>query len=145
MARIPFSEVLHAFLQHQARKHPLSAGDTEFLERFRKIVSEHHSDRGFTTRVAAESVAMSRMHLNRKLRALTGQSTHEFIRAMRLEAARDLLQMPLSVEFIAGAVGFKSSSYFAKAFRQRFGVRPSKYRAVKSQAREPPRARLPGK
>lgn len=145
MARIPLSEVLHGFLHHQGRKHPLSASDKEFLARFREIVAQHHSDRGFTTRVAAESVAVSRMHLNRKLQALTGQSTHEFIKTMRLDAARDLLQMSLSIEFIAGAVGFKSSSHFAKAFRQRFGVRPSRYRAVKSQAREPPRMKSPGK
>jgi transcriptional regulator GlxA family with amidase domain len=145
MARIPFSRVFHGFLHHQGRKNPLSASDEEFLARFREIVAQHHSDRAFTTQVAAESVAVSRMHLNRKLQALTGKSTHEFIRAMRLEAARDLLQMPLSVEFIARAVGFKSSSHFAKAFRQKFGVRPSKYRTLKSQAREPPRARSPGK
>jgi transcriptional regulator GlxA family with amidase domain len=84
------------------------------------------------------------MHLNRKLQALTGQSTHEFIRTMRLEAARDLLPMPLSVEFIAEAVGFKSSSRFAKVFKERFGARPSRYRTMKSLAREPPRVKSPG-
>lgn len=109
------------------------------------IVAQHYSDRGFTTQVAAASVGMSRMHLNRKLQALTGQSTHEFIRTMRLEAARELLQKPLSVQSIAESTGFKSSSHFAVVFRQRFGVRPSKYRAVKSQAREPPRMKSPGK
>jgi AraC-like DNA-binding protein len=145
MARIPFSEVLHGFLHHQGRKHPLSASDKEFLARFREIVAQHHSDRGFTTRVAAESVAMSRMHLNRKLQALTGHSTHAFIREMRLAAARDLLQMPLPMEYIAKSVGFKSSSHFAKVFRERFGARPSSYRAMKSQAREPPRTKSPGK
>ena len=84
------------------------------------------------------------MHLNRKLRALTGQSTHEFIRTMRLETARDLLQKHMPVEFIAGSVGFKSSSHFAKVFQQRFGAKPSTYRTMKSQAREPPRMKSSG-
>jgi transcriptional regulator GlxA family with amidase domain len=144
MARNSVFKALKRFLHHQARKPPLSASDGEFLGRFREIVAQHHSDGGFTTQVAAASVSMSRMHLNRKLQALTGQSTHEFIRTMRLEAARNLLPMPLSVESIAEAVGFKSSSHFAKVFKERFGVRPSTYRAMKALAREPPRMKSPG-
>ncbi len=144
MSRNSVFEALKLILHRQASKPALAAADVEFLERFREIVAQHRSDRGFTTQAAAASVAMSRMHLNRKLQALTGQSTHEFIRAMRLEAARDLLQMPLSVESIAESVGFKDSSHFAKAFREKFGAGPSRYRAMRSLAREPPRKKSPG-
>ena len=145
MGRNPVFDVLDRLLHHQARKPPVSASNREFLERFREIVMQHRSDTAFTTQAAATSVAMSRMHLNRKLRALTGQSTHEFIRTVRLEAARDLLQSSLSVERIAESVGFKSSSHFAEVFRERFGARPSTYRTMKSLARQPPRGRGPTK
>lgn len=139
MSRNPVIEALDRFLHRRTRRPPLSGGDREFLRQFRLTVAQHYSDRGFTTQVAAASAGMSRMHLNRKLRALSGQSTHEFIRAMRLDAACELLQKPLSVESIAKSTGFKSSSHFAVVFRKRFGVGPSRYREMKSLAREPPR------
>jgi len=145
MAPNRFLDVLNRLLHPQARKHPPSANDLEFLERFREIVARHHSDPGFTTAVAAASIGMSRMHLNRKLRALTGESTHEFIRAMRLEAALDLLPKPLPIESIAESVGFRSSSHFAKVFRQRFGTQPSTYRTQKSAGRDSIRPKSPGK
>jgi transcriptional regulator GlxA family with amidase domain len=94
--------------------------------------------------MAASLLGMSRMHLNRKLRALTGQSTHEFIRTMRLETARDLLQKHMPVECIAGSVGFRSSSHFEKVFRERFGAKPSTYRTMKTLAGEAPRTRSSG-
>ncbi len=135
MARNPVMEALNRFLFPQAPKIRLSAGDQEFLERFRAAVSQHYSDRWFTTAAAAEEVGMSRMHLNRKLRELTGQSTHEYVLAMRLEAARDLLLKPLPIEFIAKSLGFKSGPHFAKIFRQKFGSTP---RVTYSSYQTPP-------
>jgi transcriptional regulator GlxA family with amidase domain len=134
MARNSVMEILNRFLIPQTPRVRRSPRDQEFLEHFRMTVSEHYSDPRFTTAVAAESVKMSRMHLNRKLRELTGQSTHEFIKSMRLEAARNLLPKPLPVAFIAHSVGFKSSSHFAGAFREKFGALPSEYRTQKPMA-----------
>ncbi len=134
MASNPVMDALNRFLFPQPPKARPSAIDLQFLERFRTIVSEHYSDPAFTTAAAAGKVEMSRMHLNRKLRELTGQSTHEFIKTMRLEAARELLPKPLPVAFIAHSVGFKSSSHFAGVFRSKFGVPPSEYRVRKTAA-----------
>ncbi len=138
MARHPVFDALERFLHPRAVKFSLSEKDRQFLERCREVVAEHEADPEFTAMKAASLLGMSRMHLNRKLRALTGRSTHEFIRTMRLDAARDLLQKDMPVGIIAGSVGFKSSSHFAKVFRQRFGAKPSTYRAMKTMAREPP-------
>ena len=138
MTRNPILEVLHRLLSPQARKSPPSASDLEFLRRIRDIAAQHASDSEFTTEVAAASVAMSRMHLNRKLRALTGESTHKFIRAVRLEVARDMILKQLPICYVAKSVGFRSSSQFAKVFRERFGSSPSTYCALKHVARDPP-------
>ena len=145
MVRNPVWKVLNRLLSPQARKSPPSTSDVEFLARFRDIAAQHNSDTEFTTEVAAASVAMSRMHLNRKLRALTGESTHEFIRAVRLEAARDMILKQLPIGYVAKSVGFRSNSQFAKVFRERFGSSPSSYRALKPVARDPLRLRLPKK
>jgi AraC-like DNA-binding protein len=110
-------------------RRPILARESEFLVRMQMIAEEHIADPRFTTTDAAACLAMSRMHLNRLLRSLTGQSTHQFIQALRLESARmALLSLPLPVAEIAQRAGFKSTSHFTKAFRLRFGVPPAQYR-----------------
>jgi transcriptional regulator GlxA family with amidase domain len=79
------------------------------------------------------------MPFGRKLRALTGQSTHEYILKMRLQEARALLSQTRPVTFCARSCGFKSSSHSARAFRERFGDSPSGFRARLSLARQPTR------
>ncbi len=105
--------------------------DDEFLARVESTVEEHIADPCFTTAVAASCLAISRMHLNRRLRALTGQSTHEFIRSIRLNTAREiLLQGTLPITVIAATVGFRSPSHFVEAFRERFGTTPARLRKL---------------
>jgi AraC-like DNA-binding protein len=143
MARHPVFDVLKHFLHPGPSKHPLSARDQKLLEDFREAVERHQSDPKFTTALAAASVGMSRMHLNRKLRALTGRSTHEYIRERRLEEARALLSQPLTVASIASLCGFKNGSHFARVFRERFGVAPSAYRARQALPRQPTHDKKP--
>jgi transcriptional regulator GlxA family with amidase domain len=104
----------------------------------REIVALHQSESTFTTSDVATGLGMSRMHLNRKLRALTGQSTHQYIRSMRLAGARALLSQSIPVAVVAQSFGFKSMSHFAKAFRNQFGASPSAIRSGQYNAREPP-------
>jgi transcriptional regulator GlxA family with amidase domain len=66
--------------------------------------------------------------MHRKIKALTAQSTSEFIRTIRLKRAVSLLEKSqLSIEEISYAVGFSSTAYFTKCFRIQFGVPPSEY------------------
>jgi AraC-like DNA-binding protein len=137
MASIPVFDALNRFLHPKPLKPPLSPGERLFLERFEQLVERHQAEPEFTTTSAAASLGMSRMHLNRKLRVLTGQSTHDFILRKRLEEARALLSQPLPIASVAESVGFKSSSHFAKAFRLKLGTTPSDFRAKESLARQP--------
>ena len=137
MPRNSLFDALDRILHPAPEKPPLSARDRMFLNEFHKIVTEQQSNPEFTTEVAAATAVMSRMHLNRKLRALTGQSTHDYILGQRLEKALNLLPGPLPIESIAQVVGFKSSSHFATVFRQKFGATPSAFRARESWARQP--------
>jgi len=146
MARKLVLDALTRILRPRTSIPPLSPEDQKFLERFQETVTVHQSESAFTTADAAAALGISRMHLNRKVHALTGLSTHEYIRQTRLEGARVLLSRQLPVAFIAKSFGFKSMSHFAKAFRQRFGVRPSVYRAAASSgiAPENPKPRNTG-
>lgn len=76
----------------------------------------------------ASDLCISRSQLHRKLNTLTGFSTTNFIKMVRLEKAKDLLQSNAgNVTEIAYACGFSSQSYFTKMFTEYFGESPSKF------------------
>jgi DNA-binding response OmpR family regulator len=102
--------------------------DEQFLKKAMAVVEQNLSDAEFSTDEFARQVAMSRSQLHRKLHALTGRATHEFIRAYRLKRAAQLLQHRAgTVSKICYDVGFNSLSHFSKAFREQFGQSPSEY------------------
>ncbi len=102
--------------------------DQRFLDRFLNEFEKHMANPNLSTEQIARAVGMSRSNLNRKIKALTNQSTHEFIRTLRLKhAARLLKQSVGSVAEVAYRVGFNNTSHFAKVFRQMFGLSPSEF------------------
>ncbi|MGB1242361.1 MAG: hybrid sensor histidine kinase/response regulator transcription factor [Chitinophagales bacterium] len=102
--------------------------DQAFLEKVCTTIEAHLSDEQFGVEVLAEAVGMSRVHLNRKLKALTDQSANKFIRNLRLQKAAELLRQKTgNVSEIAFEVGFSSTSYFVKCFRDKYGVTPGNF------------------
>jgi DNA-binding response OmpR family regulator len=120
------------------------SAEERFLGRVRSIVAERLSDARLDTASLASQLGLSRMQLNRKLQALTGRSTHVFIRRLRLDRAAEMLQgRSGTVTEVAYAVGFNNLSHFARAFRQEHGVRPSEYAAEKAHATAPGHEKTP--
>jgi len=102
--------------------------DEQFLRKALAIIEQKMSDPDFSVQEFAREIALSRVQLHRKLRSLTGQSTSEFIRVVRLNRAAQMLkQNHESVTQIAYLVGFNSSSYFSRSFYKHFGVSPSEF------------------
>ena len=111
--------------------------DAEFLQKAIGIVEDHMSDTDFSVDSFIKEIGMSRSRMHRKIRALTSQSTSEFIRTIRLKRAVSLLERSqLSIEEISYAVGFSSTAYFTKCFRIQFGVPPSEYARSHALKRE---------
>ena len=80
----------------------------------------------------AEELFLSRSKLYRKIKALTGDTATEFIRKIRLEKAKELLEKTdLTVSEIGYKVGFSSPSYFTKCFKNHFGRIPKEIRLEK--------------
>ncbi len=115
----------------------ITSVDERFLTRVMALVEEHMADSDFDTETFAKGVTMSRTQLHRKLKALTGQSPHEFIRTLRLGRAAQLLQKNSgNVSEVAYDVGFNNLSHFAKAFRKQFNQSPSEYAESFSRMKE---------
>lgn len=102
--------------------------DQEFLVNATSIVQKFMDNSNFDSDIFASEMFLSRSQLHRKIHSITGQSTGEFIRTIRLKKAAGLiLEKKLSITQIALEVGFNSPSHFTKAFKQFFGCLPSEF------------------
>ncbi len=100
--------------------------DNSFL---RKIIGNIHEGMGatnFSVEYLAGKMFMSRSQLFRKMKALTGMSPVEYIRNVRLDRAKELLENKEgNVNEIASVIGFSDDRYFSVKFKERFGRLPS--------------------
>ncbi|MCD4683038.1 MAG: response regulator, partial [Bacteroidales bacterium] len=102
--------------------------DDQFLLKAKSTVEQFLSDSEFNVEYCAKELAMSRVQLHRKLRALLNQSSSEFIRTIRLnKAAIMLLNKSANVSEICYDVGFTNPAYFTSCFRKKFGQTPTEY------------------
>ena len=105
--------------------------DDAFFLKAKSIIEEHLTDSNFSPQVFSRQLGMSYSVLHRKLAALVGLSPSLFIRAIRLQHAKDLLlsSSDSSITEIAYQVGFNDPKFFSRVFSKKFGISPSKFRA----------------
>ena len=118
------------------------------MARITKSVNRHLGDSDFTVEQMCEEVGISRAHLHRKMKELTGFAVTEFIRNIRLEqAARLLREQKLNITQVAYTVGFSNLGYFSTVFRKHFGISPrdfiSQHNAATAIAAEPDASAAP--
>ena len=101
--------------------------DDEFMNRVYAVLEERLDDSSFGVEPMANRVGMSRMHLNRKIKAMTGMTPNELIRVVRLNRAAELLMTGVSVSETADRVGFDTAAYFSKVFKEQYHVTPSEF------------------
>jgi signal transduction histidine kinase/DNA-binding response OmpR family regulator/uncharacterized protein HemY len=102
--------------------------DAEFLQKVLAILEDQFSDSNFGVEEFNRAIGFSRMQLHRKLKALTDQSTGEFIKHFRLEKAKQFLVIKgAQVSQVAYDCGFNNVSHFSKSFKDHAGVTPSEF------------------
>lgn len=89
-------------------------------------IKSNIKDQSLSVDGLADYLNMSRRTLYRQLEVETGMTTAEFIREIRLQTARSILQKSPSatMESIAAAVGYTNARTFRNVYRERFGVHP---------------------
>ncbi|MCC6463179.1 MAG: response regulator, partial [Saprospiraceae bacterium] len=104
----------------------LTPPDREFLRRFTVTLEQHLPDETIGVDDFAQKMAISRVQLHRKLKALTDRNVSDFVRDYRLDRAMAMLQNREGLVYeVASKVGFGSEKYFSRAFKEKFGVPPS--------------------
>lgn len=103
-----------------------SKADQGFLTQVQHILDTHIVDPDFNAEAFCIKMNMSKSQFYRKFQDLKGQSPGKYIREKRLEKAFSMLKNGEgNVSEVAYAVGFNNLSYFAKCFRNEFGLPPS--------------------
>ena len=100
--------------------------DEEFIKKALDTMENYVDDSEFTTDRFAAEMCMSRSNLHLKMKALTGESTNEFMRRFRMRRAMDLLKSGrYTISQVSAMVGYGTPSYFATSFKKFFGDLPS--------------------
>ncbi len=100
------------------------SGDN-FIDRAEAIILENVSNEQFGVSELAEAMNTSRSNLLRKVKKDIKLSASQFIRQVRLEKSIEILgQTSLTVSEVSYKVGFGSTSYFIKCFREYYGYPP---------------------
>ena len=100
--------------------------DKKFIAKVINYIYKNIDDPKLNVENLANELYLSRSQLYRKIKALTGQTANEFIRKIRLEKAKELLENgEESVSEIGYKVGFSTPSYFTRCFKSEFGKLPT--------------------
>jgi len=106
----------------------VTSADAEFLQKVLAILEDQFANSDFGVEEFNRAIGFSRMQLHRKLKALTDQSTGEFIKHFRLEKAKQFLSIKdAHVSQVGYDCGFVNISHFSKSFKDHTGMTPSEF------------------
>ena len=110
-----------------AQEEPVfTAKELDWLNQLKNTILANLDNAQFGVNHLAESNHISTSQMNRKLKALTGHSSLDLIRQIKMEKALELLRKMDSVSDVAYAVGYDDPLYFSKVFKKFYGFPPSK-------------------
>lgn len=99
--------------------------DEKFINNLQEFINKHLSDPELSIEMLSGELGLSRAQLFRKVKAKLGVSPVDLIRQIRMQKAQQMFRRTdLSVSEVAYSVGFSSSSYFSKCYKDYFGVAP---------------------
>ncbi|MDO5980051.1 hybrid sensor histidine kinase/response regulator transcription factor [Flavivirga spongiicola] len=105
-----------------------SPANEKFLKKLSDYIRDHISDPNLNVNSVSKELGLSRVHLYRKTKEITGKSPVTFIRDFRLSVATKLIEKEnYNINEICYKIGFQDASYFRKCFKKKYKVSPSAY------------------
>ena len=106
----------------------IQSPDEALMQRIMDVINENISDSDLSVEMIAQKVGISRVHLHRKMKELTNQTPHSFIRNIRLQQAAKLLKDgKQSITDVMYTCGFSNSASFSTMFKNLYGCSPREY------------------
>ena len=106
----------------------MKSPDEKLLERVMTAINHNLNNAELSVDRIADEVGISRVHLHRKMKELTGQTPHDFIRNIRMKKAASLLSAgDMNVSEVMYACGFSNAASFSTVFKKMYGMSPREY------------------
>ena len=126
--RRKIKEAFHTDVINDTRRISLEDSEQKFISKFENYVSENISNSDLNVDNIASFLHLSKSQMYRKVKSLTDLSPNEYVRIIRLKAAKLLLSTTgKSISEVAYEVGFSSPSYFTKCFKDIYDINPTDY------------------
>jgi len=112
--------------------------DREFLEKAQEVIEKFIDNSEFDVPFFSREMALGRTKLFSKIKGITGQTPNDFIITVKMKKAAALLNNnpEYNISDITYMLGFSSPKYFAKCFKEQFGVSPSTFRKAEETSDE---------
>ena len=107
---------------------PVVQKEDRFFQKLNEIIQNNLGDENFSIQALCNEMGMSKSQLYRKFKALTNKSVARYIRSLRMQKAKELLQTTsMSISEIGYEVGIKTPSTFSELFKNEFGKSPREF------------------
>lgn len=114
--------------EDKVQKVTMKSADEKLMGKIMDTINKNINNSAFNVEMLANEIGISRVHLHRKTKELTNQSTRDLIRNIRLQQAANLLSTKnLNISEVAYAVGFTNLASFSIAFKEFYGESPTIY------------------
>ena len=106
----------------------LKSSDDLLMDKVMQVINDNMMDEELSVEMIANKVGISRVHLHRKMKELTNQTPHSFIRNIRLKQAAKLLrESRKSITEVMYVCGFSNPASFSTMFKNLYGCSPRDY------------------
>ena len=118
-----------ATFQNNTQDMTFSLADEKFMIRLNKFILDNIANPDLGIDMVIDHMCISRSTLFYKMNDLTGLSTGKYIRKIRIDKAKQLLEKTdLSIGDLSAQLGFTESRYFSTVFKQETGETPLQYK-----------------
>ncbi|MBC7889706.1 MAG: AraC family transcriptional regulator [Ferruginibacter sp.] len=103
--------------------------EAAFMQKINAVIKANLENENFDTTALCKAMSKSRTQLFRRLKSLIRQAPANYIKMMRLQKAKELLETTdCTISEIAFKTGFQTVSHFTKSFKKQYGILPSGFR-----------------
>lgn len=114
--------------EDKIKKIEMESADEKLIVKIMNFINNNINNPELNVEMIASEIGISRVHLHRKLKELTNQSSRDLIRNIRLKQAGELLaSKQTNISEVAYLVGFSNVSKFSTSFKQFYGMSPKSY------------------
>jgi transcriptional regulator GlxA family with amidase domain len=128
VARVNLIDWHHIGQQPFARLARTRQVDDAIIARCQAWIAEHYEEANPVTSMVRLS-GLAERTFKRRFQQATGMAPLEYVHAMRLEEAKQMLEASdLPVEAIANEVGYEDAGFFSRLFKRKVNLSPAQYR-----------------